>query len=217
MKSFVIAFLLFWLGGFATSQTGPANVKTADIDAQRAAIAAERGRLEAGFLSEDAACQKKFTVNSCLENINARRRAVMADLRRQEIMLNDEQRKGKAEQQIRKSQEKSSSESMQQDSDRRTNAIEDFRGRQGRDQENAQRRNASVANEAAARDANAARLVNHEKKIQARAEKQAKAVEEAKKFKERQIQAQERRAQYEADQANRVKPASKPLPLPLPQ
>ena len=138
----------------------------------------------------------------------------MADLRRQEIMLNDEQRKGKAEQQIRKSQEKSSSESMQQDSDRRTNAIEDFRGRQGRDQENAQRRNASVANEAAARDANAARLENHEKKNQARAEKQAKAVEEAKKIKERQIQAQERRAQYEADQANRVKPASKPLPLP---
>ena len=214
MKSFVIAFLLFWLGGFATSQTGPANVKTADIDVQRAAIAAERGGLEAGFLSEDAACHKKFAVNRCLENVNARRRAVMADLRRQEIMLNDEQRKSKVEQQIRKSQEKSSPESMQQDSDRRTKAIEDFRGRQGRDQKNAQRRNAAVANEAAAREANAVRLENHEKKNQARAEKQANAVGEEKKFKERQIQAQERRAQHEADQENRVKPSSKPLPLP---
>jgi hypothetical protein len=214
MKSFVIAFLLFSFGGFATSQIGPVNVQTADIDAQRSAIAAERGRLEAGFLSEDAACYKKFAVNNCLENVNARRRAIMADLRRQEILLNDEQRKSKAEQQMRKTQEKSSPESMQQDSDRRTKAVEGFRSRQGRDQENAQRRNAAVANEAAARDANAARLENHEKKNQARAEKQANAVEEAKKFKERQAQAQQRQAQHEADRANRLKPASRPLPLP---
>lgn len=214
MKSFVFAFLLLSLGGFASSQIGPVNVQTADIDAQRAAIAAERNRLEASFLGEDAACYKKFAVNNCLENVNARRRAVMADLRRHEILLNDEQRKSKAEQQIRKSQEKSSPESLQQESERRTQAIEDFRGRQGRDQENAQRRNAAVANESAARDANAARLDNHQKKIQARAQKQANAVEDAKKFKERQLQAQERRAEHEADQANRVKPASKPLPLP---
>ncbi|WP_426146188.1 hypothetical protein [Polaromonas sp. DSR2-3-2] len=214
MKSFAIAFLLFSLGGFATSQTGPVNVPTADIDAQRSAIAAERGSLEAGFLSEDAACYKKFAVNNCLENVNARRRAIMADLRRQEILLNDEQRKSKAEQQIRKSQEKSSPESMQQDSDRRIKAVEDFRSRQERGHENVQRRSANVANEAAARDANATRLENHEKKIQARAEKQANAVEEGKKFKEHQIQAQERRARHESDRANRVGPASKPLPLP---
>ena len=214
MKSFVIGFLLLSMGGFASSQIGPVNVQTADIDAQRAAIATERNRLEAGFLNEDAVCYKKFAVNSCLENVNARRSAVMADLRRQEILLNDAQRKSKAEQQIRKSQEKSSPESLQQDSERRTQAIEDFRSRQGREQQNAQRRNAAVANEAAARDANAARLANHEKKNQMRAEKQVNAVEEAKKINERQIQAQERRAQHEADQAKRVKPASKPLPLP---
>ena len=214
MKSFVSAFFLLSLGGFASSQIGSVNVQTNDIDAQRAAIAAERNRLEASFLGEDAACYKKFAVNNCLENVNAKRRTVMADLRRQEIMLNDEQRKSKAEQQIRKSQEKSSPESLQQESDRRTKAIEDFRGRQGREQENAQRRNAAVVNEAAAREANAARLENHEKKNQARAEKQANEVGEEKKFKKRQIQAQERRAQHEADQANRVKPASKPLPLP---
>jgi len=214
MKSFVIGFLLLSMGGLASSQIVPVNVQTADIDAQRAAIATERNRLEAGFLNEDAACYKKFAVNSCLENVNVRRRAVMADLRRQEILLNDEQRKSKAEQQIRKSQEKSSPENLQLEGQRRTQAIEDFRSRQGREQENAQRRNAAVANEAAARDANAARLANHEKKNQIRAEKQVNAVEEAKKINERQIQAQERRAQHEADQAKRVKPASKPLPLP---
>ncbi|MDB5778684.1 MAG: hypothetical protein JWP79_1415 [Polaromonas sp.] len=214
MKSFVIAFFLLTLGGFATSQNGPVNGQIADIDAQRAAIAAERNRLETGFMNEEASCYKKFAVNSCLDNVNARRRAVMADLRRQEILLNDAQRKSKAEQQIRKSQEKSSSESLQQDKDRRTQAIEDFRGRQARDQENAQRRDAAVANEAAARNANAARLENHAKKNQKRAERQAQAAEESRKFNERQVQAQDRRARHEADQANRVKPAPKPLPLP---
>lgn len=214
MKSFVLGFLLLSLGSFASSQIGPVNVNAADIDAQRGAIAAERNRLEAGFLSEDAVCHKKFAVNSCLEGVNARRSAVMADLKRQEIMLNDAQRKSKAEQQIRKTREKSSPENLKQDSDRRTQSVEDFRGRQEREQQNAQRQNAAVKNEASARDANAARLANHEKKNQARAEKQSTGIEEARKFNERQIQAQERRAQHEADQGKRTKPASKSLPLP---
>jgi colicin import membrane protein len=214
MKSFSIVFVLLSIGGLVNAQTGPEKVLTADIDAQRAAIAAQRNSQESGFLSEDAGCYKKFAVNNCLEEVNTRRRAVMANLRRQEILLNDEQRKFKGEEQIRKGQEKASPESMQQDSERRTKAVEDFRGRQGRDQENLRRRNSAMANEAAARDAHAARLENHQKKNQARAEMQAKSVEEAKKFRERQIQAQERRAQHDAEQANRGKPASKPLPVP---
>ena len=214
MKFFAAAFLLFSLSGFAISQTGPGDGKTMDIDAQRTAIATERNRIEAGFLSEDAACHKKFAVNSCLENVNDRRSAVMADLRRQEIGLNDAQRKSKAEQQIRKSQEKPSPESLQQESDRRTQAIEDFRGRLAREQENLQRRNAAVSNEAAARDASTERLENHKKKNQMRAEKQSRATEEAKKFNERQVQAHQRQAQHQADQKNRAKPASKPLALP---
>ena len=214
MKSFAIAIFLFSLGGFAMSQTGPLDVQTVDIGAQRAAIGAESNRLESGFLSEDAACYEKFAVNSCLENVNSRRRAAMAELKRQEIMLNDAQRKSKAEAQIRKSKEKSSPENLQQDSQRRAQAVEDFRSRQGRDQENEKRLKSAVANESSALQANAARLENHQKKIQMRAEKQANGVEEAKKFRERQTQAQKRRVQHEADQANRLKPASKPLPLP---
>ena len=138
----------------------------------------------------------------------------MADLKRQEIVLNDAQRKSKADQQIRKRQEKSSPENLQQDSQRRAQAVEDFRSRQGRELENAKKLNSAVANGSAALQANASRLENHQKKIQMRAEKQANGVKEEKKFRESQAQAQERRAQHEADQANRLKPASKPLPLP---
>ena len=214
MKSFSIAFFLLSLGGFAISQTGPLNWPTADIDAQRAAVAAQRNRLEAGFLSEDTACYKKFSVNLCLENINARRMSAMANLRQQEIFLNDEQRKRKGAEQIRKTQEKSSAESAQQDADHRNKAIEDLRGRQVREQENAKRREAAVANEADARKASAARLQTHENKIQERAVKQANAAEEVKKYKQRQTEARERRVQHEAAQASRVKPAAKSLPLP---
>jgi hypothetical protein len=214
MKFFVAAFLLFSLSGFAISQTSPGNGTTINIDAQRTAIATERNRIEAGFLSEDAVCYKKFAVNSCLESVNDRRSAAMADLKQQEIGLNDAERKSKAQQQTRKRQEKSSPEILQQKSDQRTQAMEDFRGRLERDQENLQRRNAAVSNEAAARDANTARLENHRRKNQIRLEKQINSTEEAKKFNERQIQAHQRQAQHEADQKNRAKPASKSLPLP---
>src|SRR5450756_1568952 len=70
------------------------------MDEERAKISAERARLEAVFLAEDGACYKKFFVNSCLGEVNGRRREAMADLRRQEILLNDEERRSKGVEQI---------------------------------------------------------------------------------------------------------------------
>ena len=214
MKSFAFTFLLLWSSGFAGAQISALNGPVGNIDAQRAAISAERSRLEAGFLTEDAACYKKFAVNSCLEQVNTRRREAMADLRRQEILLNDEERKLKGAQQIRKTEEKSSSEKLQQEADRRSKAVEDYQGRLAREKDKQQERGAAVSNEAAAREANTAKLQAHQKKIQARTERQAEAAEKAKNFNARQAQAQERRAQHEADQLKRVKPPAKPLPLP---
>lgn len=214
MKAFVIASLVLSFSGFAISQTGSLNRPVADIDAQRAAIAAERNSLQSEFLSEDVACYKKFAVNRCLENVDVRRMSTMANLRQQEIQLNDEQRKSKGAEQLRKTEEKLSAESAQQDEEHRKKAMEGARGPQVRELENAQRRDAALLNEADARKASAARLQNHEVKMQERAGKQANAAVEAQKYKQRQIQAQERRVQHEAEQVNRVKPAAKPLPLP---
>lgn len=214
MKSFAFTFLLLWSSGFAGAQTSALNGPVDNIDAQRAAISAERSRLEADFLTEDAVCYKKFAVNNCLGQVNTRRREAMADLRRQEILLNDEERKLKGAQQIRKTEEKSSPEKLQQEADRRSKAVEDYQGRLAREKDKQQERGAAVSNEAAAREANTAKLQAHQKKIQARTEQQAEAAEKAKNFNARQAQAQERRAQHEADQLKRVKPPAKPLPLP---
>lgn len=216
MKSVIFIFLLLWACNFTSAQPSVMNGELGGIDAQRTAISAERSRLEAGFLTEDVACYKKFAVNSCLDKVNTRRREAMAGLRQQEILLNDEERKIKGAQQIRKTEEKSSPEKLQQEADRRTKAVEDYQGRLEGEKSKEQKRSAAaaVSNEISAREANAARLLAHQKKIQARTEQQAEGVEEAKKFNARQTEAQARRAKHDADQLKRVKPSAKPLPLP---
>lgn len=213
MKTFVFTFLL--LSGLANAQNNALNEQqTGSIDAQRAAISAERSRLEAVFLAEEAVCYKKFAVNNCLAKVNTRRREAMAGFRRQEILLNDEERKVKGEDQIRKTDEKSSPEIKQQSAERRTKALEDYQERLKLEKDKQQAGTSIPSNENAARAANAERLLAHQKKNQARADMQAEAAENAKKFNERQKEAQARRIQHEADQLKRGKPAAKPLPLP---
>ncbi|MEO5659658.1 MAG: hypothetical protein ABIQ90_07665 [Polaromonas sp.] len=213
MEKLVITFLLTLLGGFAVAQTA-LNKSSENMDAQRAAITAERSRLEAAFLMEDAACYEKFAVNYCLGKINTRRREAMADLRRQEILLNDEERRIKGEEQIRRTDEKSSPENLLQGAESRAKAAEDYQGRLEREKTKQQLRTTIESNEQAARETNTAKLLAHQKKMQARTDKRAAAAEEAQKFNQRQKEALERRAQHNADQLKRVKPAAKPLPLP---
>lgn len=218
MKPFAIAFLFATLSGLAGAQTGAQMTAPAapprTIDAERARISAERARLEAGFLAEDAACYKRFAVNSCLEEVNTRRREAMADLRRQEISLNDEERKIRGAEQLRKTEEKSSPEKQQEAADRRAKALEDHQSRLDREKKKRDERATAQSNEKANSEASAGRLKGNQDKAQARTDKQAAAAKEAKKFNDRQKEAQERRAQHEADQLKRVKPPAKSLPLP---
>ena len=214
MKNLPVVLLLALLSEFAFAQNSELSGEAGTIGIQRMAISTERSRLEAGFLSEDAACYKKFAVNSCLGKVNSRRREVMADLRRQEIFLNDEERRIKGEKQIRKTQEKASPENQQQAADKRAKVVEESQRRLEQEKDAQQERTIRESNEKAARAANAQRLLAHEQKNQARADKQSTNEEEAKKFSERQKEAQERRIQHDADQLRRAKSAAKPLPLP---
>ena len=195
MKPLAVTFLLLCASGFANAQTTVQNGQTGSIDAQRAEISARRSRLEAGFLAEETACYEKFAVNNCLEKANARLRDAMAELRRQEILLNDEERKTKGAQQLRKTEEKSSPEKLKQDADRRTKAVQDYQSRLEHEKDKQQVHNAAVENETAARQANTARLQAHQQKNQVRIEQKAEAVEKAKEFEARQSEAQERRGQ----------------------
>ena len=82
-----------------------AEVPATGHDTEKAQIAAERARLEAGFKAEEAACYRRFLVNACLEEIRPRRAEAMAELRRQEIVLNDAERKARAADQLQKTED----------------------------------------------------------------------------------------------------------------
>lgn len=211
MRAFAALFLLASLGTGAGAQTaaGPDNP-----DAERSGITVERARLEAGFLTEDAGCYKRFFVNNCLDDVNTRRREALATLRTQEVVLNEQERKMKGAEQIRRIEEKSSAENQQRDADQRAKAASDYESRLAGQKEKQQSRTNAQAAEQANGEARAGRLQANQQKKQARSAKQAAEAAEAARYEARQKEAEERRAQNAREQLQRAKPAAKSLPLP---
>lgn len=209
MKNFAALGLL--LAGIACGAGAQAQITA---DTERLRIGNERARLEASFTLEDTACYKKFLVNNCLDEVKVRRREALADLRRQEISLNDQERKTKGAAQIQKTEDKASPEKQQQDADRRAEALKEYEGRLEREKQKNAGRVTAQSNEKANADAAAGRVKSSQDKAGARASKQAATAEEVKKYNERLEKAKERQARYAKDQASQTKPGSKPLPTP---
>lgn len=67
-----------------------------DEAAERARIAAERRAVEARFDAAQADCRQRFVVNECLVAARAERRAQLADLQRQQLVLDDARRRARA-------------------------------------------------------------------------------------------------------------------------
>ena len=191
-------------GSVALAQTGS--------DVERERISAERSRLEATFTREDTACYKKFLVNNCLDEVKIRRRDALADLRRQEIVLNDEARKSKGAEQLQKIEDKSSPEKLQMEADKIAQAVKDFADTMARDKQKNADRITLQAGEKANAEAAASRVKNNQDKQARAASKQAAATEELRKYNERQAQAKERQARYARDKASQAKPPAQPLP-----
>lgn len=105
------------------------------VKPERVWIETRRVQLEAGFSSDDASCHQRFAVNNCLIEVNAKRREAMADLRRQEILLNDEERKARGAEQIRKLEEKRSADNRQEATNRRAQILLEYDARTKRDHE----------------------------------------------------------------------------------
>lgn len=183
-------------------------------DAERLRISTERARLEASFVLEDDACYKRFWVNNCLDEVKDKRRSALADLRRQEIVLNDQTRKARAAEQVQKTEDKSAPEKLQQDADKRAQGVKDFDEREARDKQKTADLDALKAGEKAKAELSSNRVNGNLNKQAARTAKQARAAEELRKFNERQEQARDRLARYEIDKANKTKSPATPLPVP---
>ncbi len=73
---------------------------------ERARIRQTRTSEHSRFAGLEAQCYKRFAVSDCLAEVHRERRDVLSDLRRQELSLNDAQRKRRAAEQILRSDEK---------------------------------------------------------------------------------------------------------------
>jgi colicin import membrane protein len=213
MKKWFVPLLFATLSTVLGAQT-TAGEAPPDVNVERARISAARATLEAGFLAEDAACYKKFAVNRCLDRVNTRRREAIADLRRQEILLNDEERRLRGAVQLRKLEEKLSVEKQQDVQASPTKTQEDEASRLVREKKKSDDQAAAGVREKAAVDASAARLKANQRKAQARVDNRAEAALAAEQLSARQKKARERREQHERDRLKEIKPPAKSLSLP---
>ena len=198
--------------GVAIAQS-PAQEKTNNA-LERSKIASERARLEAGFQAEETACKSRFAVNACLQEIRPRRNEAMADLRRQDLLINESDRKARAADQIQKTEEKSNLERQQQRAEQEKKAQQETERRLDRNDQRGQSQAKSAADASANVEAAQTRQKNSQSKAgeaKTRHEQAAANVQDAKVWSEKAAQNQAERDKRLKDKSNSTR---KPLPAP---
>lgn len=76
----------------------------------RARIKDEQAQIRSRAATEEAACYQRFAVNDCLQAVRARQRQALGELRREEVALNDAERRKKSEERRRRLEEKEEKE-----------------------------------------------------------------------------------------------------------
>lgn len=76
-----------------------------DVQAERLRIATERRQYEATFADAERDCYRRFAVSDCLREARQIRRTGLDELRRQEIVLNDLERKTSGAQALQRIQQ----------------------------------------------------------------------------------------------------------------
>jgi hypothetical protein len=84
------ALLLLSAGAAWAAGTPP------EVPEQRARIARERAAAEAAFVERDQQCQQKFAVTSCVNEARAERRSTLERLSREQLEIDDGERKRRA-------------------------------------------------------------------------------------------------------------------------
>jgi colicin import membrane protein len=192
------------------------------IDAERGRIAVERVRAQAAFAVEDAACYKQFWVNACLDEVKSRRVVILSDLRRQEVALNDQERKAQGAEQLQKIEEKQSLAKQQAEANARTVAANKVYAKSERDEKRTPgsgspdiaklaKAEAEVKAKAQANKASALnRVLANQAKLATRNEKQALSAQEVQKFEAKQRRAKERQDKNKAAKGGKTN--APPLP-----
>ena len=112
--------LSFLLIAFSLSGT---SAQTSYEGLTRQQIQEARSAEEARFSDQERVCYERFAVNDCLKQVRVKRRSALEDLRRQEVILNDLERRKKAANQIELIQEKSSPQKLEEANASRLEAV----------------------------------------------------------------------------------------------
>jgi len=206
MKRVFSTLALFLITATAWSQpidASPGMVAPAAVDSEgeHRRIQAERAREDARYQLEESACYARFAVSDCLRKARAQRRQVLDKLRQQELVLNDAERKRKAQEQLERIKEKSSTQQMEEEAARRREA-----------REAQQEREARARQKAAASGPATPGRVGTKKTIEPERSKAALS-EEQKQYNDKLKEAQEHRASREKINNEKSGTSSKPLPV----
>lgn len=153
---FTLALAMFWtllaVPAFAQADAQRAVAPGGAVaglspQAERARIQAKRASVEDIFTQAQAACYRKFAVADCQSDARLIRREALADLRRQEALLNAALARQKGAEQLSRIDSRSSTEAELESASRRAQALEKHQARQADADEKASSR-AAAAREA---------------------------------------------------------------------
>jgi hypothetical protein len=199
-----------------------ASAQQPTVEAERARIRAERSAEDARFNEDKHACRAKFAVTDCMKDVTRTHNAAMAELRRQEHVLNDAERRRKAAEHQRELDDRQSPQRQKEAAERRARALEEAQDRQERAEDKAAKRSAEEAERAqhpprvrtpkgAPQPQGDPRAARESKGPAFTAQEQAK---NRAAYEERLREAQAHQAEVARRAAERKKPAASDLPLP---
>lgn len=124
----------------ALAAAAPVLAQAPDDGAERARLKAEREAADAKFEQARRACYGKFAVNDCINEVTREHNAVAGELRRQERILNDAERRRRAAEAQKDIDERSSPERRREAEEKRQRALQEQADRERRAAEKAARR-----------------------------------------------------------------------------
>lgn len=170
---------------------------------ERTSLALDREKIQSQFNEKEAACYKKFAVDSCLKNAHTERRAALAEIKRKELAMNDLQRqKKKAEIDLKISKPPATNRS--------TTGVDNLNRSVKPSHDEAKQ--AEMAKKRA--EATNQKMMASQAKAAQRAEKTKLADENAVKYQKKIIKADEHKAATEQEMTNSTKPKALSLPIP---
>jgi colicin import membrane protein len=193
-----------------------------DRDAERARIKTERAAADARFADQKKACNAVFAVTDCVKKATREHNQVIGNLRRQERVLNDAERRERAADRLKEQEERNSPEARRQAEERRLRGLQEQKEREARAAAKSQHRAEQEA-ERAAKPRRAVTLpgpvepqgkarATHAPKTNAPTAEEAARNREA--YTERVLEAERHKAEVRERIARRSKPAASALPAP---